>query len=127
VLRSYEMNNLVVPIVGDFGGKSALKAVARYLKAHSAIVTLFYTSNVEQYLFQSSGWRQFFDNVGSLPIDANSTIVRSFFNTGFGYRPQMRLGPGGRSAMLVDSIPDLLSAVRGGRVQSYYDVIERSR
>ena len=66
-------------------------------------------------------------NTGSLPTDGNSTIVRSFFNTGFGYRPQVRLGPGSRSAMLVDSIPDLLSAVRGGRVQSYYDVIERSR
>jgi len=127
MLRGYQMNNLVVPIVGDFGGKSALKAIARYLRAHSAVVTLFYTSNVEQYLFQSSGWRQFFDNVGSLPTDGNSTIVRSFFNTGFGYRPQVRLGPGSRSAMLVDSIPDLLSAVRGGHVQSYYDVIERSR
>jgi hypothetical protein len=88
-------------------------------------VTLFYTSNVEQYLFQSSAWRRFFDNVATLPVDGNSAMLRSFFNTGYGYGwPN---GRGGRSAMLVDSIPALLSAVRAGHVQSYYDLIERSR
>jgi hypothetical protein len=29
--------------------------------------------------------------------------------------------------MLVDSIPELLAVVRSGQVQSYYDVIQRSR
>jgi hypothetical protein len=90
-------------------------------------VTLFYTSNVEQYLFQSSAWRRFFDNLAAMPVDGNSALLRSFFNTGYQYGFGARSTRGGRSAMLIDSIPSLLNAVRGGHVQSYYDVIERSR
>jgi hypothetical protein len=127
LLRAYELSNLVVPVVGDFGGEKALRAIAGYLRGHGATVTLFYTSNVEQYLFQSSAWRRFFDNLAALPVDGNSALLRSFFNTGYQYGFGARPLRGGRSAMLLDSIPSLLTAVRGGHVQSYYDVIERSR
>jgi hypothetical protein len=127
ILRSYQMNNLVVPVVGDFGGDKALRSIGAYLKVRGGVVSLFYTSNVEQYLFQSSAWRRFFDNVGALPVDGGSTMLRSFFNTGFRYSPRMRMNQAGRSTMLTDSIVELVRAVRGGRVQSYSDVIERSR
>ena len=49
-LRNYEVNNLLVPLVGDFGGNKALRTLGQYLRDHGATVTLFYTSNVEQYL-----------------------------------------------------------------------------
>jgi hypothetical protein len=127
ILRSYQTNNLVVPVVGDFGGDKALRSIGAYLKARGGVVSLFYTSNVEQYLFQSSAWRRFFDNVGALPVDGGSTMLRSFFNTGFRYSPRMRMNQAGRSTMLTDSIVELVRAVRGGRVQTYSDVIERSR
>jgi hypothetical protein len=129
VLRSYEVKNLLVPIVGDFGGDKALRSIGQYLKARRATVSLFYTSNVEQYLFQSGDhWRRFFDNLSALPVDRNSMVLRSYFNfggRGFRYRPRF---PGGtaRSAMLLDSIDPLLEAVRDGRIRSYYDVLERS-
>src|SRR4029078_7056097 len=51
-LREFEQNNLIVPLVGDFGGPRAIRAVGRYLAAHRAAVNFVYTSNVEQYLFQ---------------------------------------------------------------------------
>ena len=38
-LRDLEVSNLIVPIVGDFAGDMALKAVGAYLKQHSATVT----------------------------------------------------------------------------------------
>src|SRR5262249_18570484 len=56
-LRAFERRNLLVPVVGDFGGDKALRAVGRYLTAHAATVNYFYTSNVEQYLFQNDAWR----------------------------------------------------------------------
>jgi hypothetical protein len=131
VLRSYELNNLLVPLVGDFGGDKALKAVGRYLTEHGATLTLFYTSNVEQYLFQSDDqWRRFYDNLSTIPMDRTSTLLRSYFNMGGGFRAQQPFGGGGypsRSGMLTDSIPDLLDAVHDGRVRSYYDVIERGQ
>jgi hypothetical protein len=126
-LRAYELANLIVPVVGDFGGDRALTSLGRYLRARGAMVTLFYTSNVEQYLFQTSAWRKFFANVSELPLNDKSTVIRSFFNYGVRYGSMPGIGPPGRSAMLTDSIPSLLAAVRSGRVQRYYDVIERSR
>jgi hypothetical protein len=125
-LRAYEMANLIVPVVGDFWGDKALTSLGRYLRARGAMVTLFYTSNVEQYLFQTSAWRKFFANVAELPVNERSTVIRSFFNYGLRYGATASISPPGRSAMLTDSIPSLLSAVRSGRVQRYYDVIERS-
>jgi hypothetical protein len=129
-LRRFEVNNLLVPLVGDFGGNKALRSVGQYLREHGATVTLFYTSNVEQYLFQSADqWRRFFDNVASLPLNDNSTLLRSFFNMGgLGGRYVPQFGNRfARSGMLLDSIPGLLDAVRDGQIRSYYDVIEHSR
>jgi hypothetical protein len=130
VLRSYELNNLLVPITGDFAGSKALRSVGEYLAQHGAELTLFYTSNVEQYLFQSDDqWRRFYANLSAIPAAPSATLLRSYFNMG-GFRVPQSLGPQmfpSRSSMLTDSIPDLLQAVRDGRVRSYYDVIERAR
>src|SRR5262249_43148945 len=46
-LRDLEQRNLIVPLVGDFGGPKALRSVARFLDVHHATVSVFYTSNVE--------------------------------------------------------------------------------
>src|SRR5438477_6840222 len=51
-VREMERKNLIIPIVGNFAGPKAVRAVGTYLKQHGAGVTMFYTSNVEQYLFQ---------------------------------------------------------------------------
>src|SRR5262249_12375760 len=88
LLRDLERSNLIVPVVGDFGGSKALRAVAAYLRQHNATVTVFYTSNVEQYLFQGDAWRRFFGNVAALPLDPSSTFIRAYFNN-MGYRYQM--------------------------------------
>ena len=62
-------------IVGDFGGPKAVRAVGRYLADHHATVSAFYTSNVEQYLFQSdSAWIRYYKSVATLPLDRSSRI-----------------------------------------------------
>jgi hypothetical protein len=124
-LRDYEKNNLIVPLVGDFGGDKALRAVGRYLREHDATVTAFYTSNVEQYLFQGDFWRKFFLNVGTLPVDEHSLFIRAYFNrVGFRVPPP---GPGLQSATLLDPIRGLLDAFDGGDIRTYYDVVSRSK
>jgi hypothetical protein len=124
ILHDYEKSNLIVPLVGDFAGDKALKAVGRYLKEHDATVAAFYTSNVEQYLFQGDGWKKFFGNVATMPIDEHSTFIRSYFNR-MGYRFQP--GPGLQSSTLLDPIGALLTAFGAGEIRSYYDVVSRSR
>ena len=84
VLKKLESMNLVVPVVGDFGGPKAIRTVGTYLKAHNALVSTFYLSNVEQYLSQDGKWSNFCRNVSSLPLDAGSTFIRSA-NRGFSF------------------------------------------
>jgi hypothetical protein len=76
-LKALEANNLVVPVIGNFGGPKAIRAVGQYLRDHAAVVSAFYLSNVEMYLMQQSLWESFCRNVASLPLDARSTFIRS--------------------------------------------------
>jgi hypothetical protein len=119
-LRSLQLRNLVVPVVGDFAGPKALRRVADYLKAHSAVVGTIYTSNVEQYLFQYGTWQAYYANVATLPIDEASTFVRSCFNA-------CVTTARSRSAQLLDPVAALLRDVTSGRIQSYFDVLAHSR
>jgi len=76
-VKALEAKNLVVPVVGDFAGPRALRAVGAYLKARSAFVSAFYVSNVEQYLRVQRVWGSFCGNAARLPIDDASTFIRA--------------------------------------------------
>jgi hypothetical protein len=76
-MRDLEARNLLVPLVGDFAGPKALRGVAKYLKDRGVVVTVFYLSNVEQYLSQSGIWNAFCANVAAMPLDPSSTFIRS--------------------------------------------------
>jgi hypothetical protein len=132
-LRDLQERNLIVPLVGDFAGPKALRSVGRYLDLHHATVSVFYTSNVEQYLFQprEGAWQRFYENVSALPIAERSTFIRAYFaNQGRFVRmpdpsmPGMPVGP--RSQTLLNPIGVLLEAYGEGHIGSYYDVIELS-
>ncbi|HYT67432.1 MAG TPA: hypothetical protein VEL51_13480 [Vicinamibacterales bacterium] len=133
-LRDIQERNLIVPLVGDFAGPKALRSVARYLDLHRATVSVFYTSNVEQYLFKPGDtWQRFYDNVAALPITGRSTFIRAFFNNqGRVMRIIPDPGPTGaipigpRSQTLLNPISVLLGAYSEGHISSYYDVIELS-
>jgi len=123
-LKSYEEKNLIVPIVGDFAGPKALRAIGRYVREHDAVVTAFYVSNVEQYLFQDGRFGEFARNVSTLPVDSRSTFIRSVW-TRFGYSGTM-LGPDSRATALYP-IRDFVKDFQDGLLQSYYDLNSRSR
>jgi len=124
ILRDLEQNNAIIPVVGNFAGPKALRAVGGYLRAHNATVSAFYTSNVEMYLFQQADdWKKFYGNVATLPLHDNSTFIRSVSNRGLRFRS----APGARGATRLGSIADLSRAFQAGRVNGYYDVIAMSR
>jgi hypothetical protein len=76
-IKRLETRNLVVPVVGNFGGPKAIRAIGRYLKDRGAVVSAFYVSNVEEYLRQDALWTAFCRNVAALPLDGSSTLIRS--------------------------------------------------
>ncbi|MES1256603.1 MAG: hypothetical protein ABUS56_13390 [Acidobacteriota bacterium] len=84
VVKSLEERNMLVPVVGNFAGPKALRAVGAFLKERGAVVSAFYLSNVEQYLRQDMAWRTFCASVATLPTDAASTFIRSVRRVGDG-------------------------------------------
>ena len=78
VLKSLQTKNLFVPVVGNFAGPKALRAIGAWLKAHNAQVSAFYLSNVEQYLNMDGIWNDFCRNATTLPIDESSQFIRSY-------------------------------------------------
>ena len=82
-LNDLESKNLLVPVVGDFGGSKAIREVGKYLKSIDAVVSAFYLSNVEQYLSQDGKTEIVLKNVAELPLDQSSTFIRSGAGRGF--------------------------------------------
>jgi hypothetical protein len=102
VLKSLETKNLMVPVVGNFAGPKAIRAVGDYVKSKGGTVSAFYLSNVEQYLYQDRIWTNFCRNVATLPLDATSTFIRSVRGGGFGPGMGLNSELGGMQAEVKD-------------------------
>lgn len=74
-IQELHRKNLIVPLVGDFAGSTALRRVGEYLKQRNSIVTAFYISNVEYYL-NGPTMKAFQSNLSTLPIDSSSLLIR---------------------------------------------------
>jgi hypothetical protein len=63
-----------------------------------------------------------FENLSTLPIDEHSMLVRTQFTaTRFSARPEYQTSTG------LDSMQGLLRAYKNGRIQSYGDLLWRSK
>jgi hypothetical protein len=124
-IQKLQRNNLIVPLTGNFAGDKAIRAVGKYVDEHRAAVSVFYLSNVEQYLFQQNDdWSRFYTNVSALPINAGSTFIRSMvFGRG------VYNGPGRVRSPLttgISSMGGLVRAFQAGQIHRYYDVYASS-
>jgi hypothetical protein len=114
-IQEMQRKNLIVPLVGDFAGPKALRAIGDYLQKSGTTLTAFYASNVEQYLFQHPDqWKKFYANVEALPMDASSTFIRSFTPL-----------PGGTWFSTLAPMMENLRAFREGRLRFYADIMPR--
>ena len=110
-VRSLEIRDLLIPVVGNLSGPHALGAIGTAMKERGTRLSALYVSNVEDYLFRDGAFPRFVDNLKSLPRDDRSTIVRSVFG---GYN-------GSRS--MVQSVNELLAAWSNGRYRTYWDLV----
>jgi hypothetical protein len=76
IVKDLHRRNLIVPVVGNFAGSKALRAVGAYLRTNGATVSAFYVSNVESYLQRDGSWPRFCQNVATMPIDETSVFIR---------------------------------------------------
>ncbi len=128
-MKGLHRNNLIIPVVGDFAGPHAIRAVASYLSQHNTTVTAFYVSNVESYLFRSMAAQQFYANAATLPLDSTSVFIRPSGGA-MSALDAARVASG----MVVASTPippnaslclmqPFLAAAAAGRVPAYQDSI----
>jgi len=107
-MKSLETKNLLVPVVGNFAGPKAIRAVGEYIRMKGATVSAFYLSNVEQYLYQDRIWGNFCRNIATLPLEPSSTFIRSVRGGG--------AGPGGGlNSELGNMMADVKDCGAGGQ------------
>ena len=73
-VQKLHSRNLIVPVVGDFAGPSAIRRVGDYVRAHGDVVQAFYGSNVGVYL-NSQQTRAFCGNLTSLPAARRAWFI----------------------------------------------------
>ena len=123
-VRDLQQRNAIVPVVGNFAGPKALRAIGSYLRARGAIVGVFYLSNVEDYLGlarvpKNGEWPIFCANAASLPRDDQSVFVRPLGLAVHGadgsitFRRDMQIGdrPSDATTMLPDQQPQFPPAL----------------
>ena len=121
-MKQFEGKNLLVPVMGDFMGPKAIRAVGAWVGARGGTVGAFYTSNVEEYLFRSSTWGNFYRNLAALPLDGRSQLIRSVPN-----RMVVPRQPGETAASMLSTMTELTAAFAAGKIQGYADVVALSR
>ncbi len=106
-VKDLHARNLIVPVSGDFGGPRAIRAIGAWLHSRGAVLSAFYVSNVEQYLFQDGKAEFFYDNVATLPVNEASVFIRPYSMRRYG-----------SSIQSLCPIAPFLEAVRTGKVTS---------
>ena len=119
-LRTLQSRHLVIPVVGNLGGPTAMAAIARTLSARGERLSVFYASNVEFYLYGQGTFPRFVENLKQMPRARNSVIIRSVFGR---YVATSR--PGDGSSSHLHGIDDLIAGVAGGRFRSYGELVGR--
>lgn len=119
-VRDMQKKNLIIPVVGDFGGTKALAMIADYLRKNGLTVSAFYTSNVEQYLFDSAVFEGFAKNVKKLPLTDKSLFIRAVFHMRYIHPARMQ---GHMSVTLLQQMKVFLKDFDEGLYPSYKELI----
>ncbi|MBZ5496961.1 MAG: hypothetical protein LAP85_11215 [Acidobacteriia bacterium] len=117
-VRSLEQRDLIIPVVGNLNGPSALVAIGRVMAERGDQLSVFYASNVEFYLFRDGTFPKFVDNLSLLPHSNRSLIIRAVFA---GASPS-QLAPGYASSSIVQPVDDLLQGYAKGRFRTYREL-----
>ena len=119
-VRRMQLENRIIPLVGDLGGTESLKAIGAFLEGREIELGFFYVSNVEFYLASNGKFHLFSSNVRSLPINGNSLLLRTVFRYGTAH-PET--APGSNVTPLIQSVETFLRHNSQARYRSYYDLV----
>jgi hypothetical protein len=125
-IQALQRKNLIIPLVGDFAGPKTIRSIGHYMTQHHALLSVFYTSNVEMYLFQQADdWKHFYENVRTLPMNGGSSFIR--FAAGRGRRFGFNSGFYSMRSQMWSPVREVLDAVRARKVDDYSGVLGLSQ
>ena len=75
-VKDMQTRNMIVPIVGDFSGPTAIRRVGDFVREHGGLVSAFYSSNVEVYLSKQQSLA-FCRNLDTLPSHSQTWFIHS--------------------------------------------------
>jgi hypothetical protein len=116
IVKTLQAQDLVIPVVGNLGGSSALPAIGRLMSRRGDRLSAFYASNVEFYLFGDGTFRDFAANLRRVPHTNRSLIIRSVFGRYSTF--------GGGSSSHTQPVAAMLDALQTGRIRSYRDLVD---
>tara|TARA_B100000029_G_scaffold516253_2_gene628124 strand:+ start:140641 stop:141768 length:1128 start_codon:yes stop_codon:yes gene_type:complete len=119
-IRDMQARNAIIPIIGDFAGEHALQAIGQYVRKRGDLVSVFYLSNVEYYLYPDKKFDQFARNLRSLPINGQSLIIRAFVNLRNQEHPKQKSQH--LMTTLIQYVRSFNQLYAEGTYQSYYDL-----
>jgi len=119
-VRHLQEKNRIIPVVGDFAGTKAFSSIGAYLTRNGYTVSAFYTSNVEQFLFQNGVYEAFVANVRKLPINGTSVFIRAVPRMGM-LHPAYQ--PGQRTTTILEKMSVFLSDEDTQPYHTYWDMV----
>ena len=121
-VRKLQEQNRVIPVVGDFAGTKALAAVGNYLGKNGYTVSAFYTSNVEEFLYDNQVYNAFADNIRKLPISGKSVFIRAV-RAGWSLNDHPAYMPGDRMTPLLQRLSVFLDDYQQGLLPDYWSLV----
>jgi hypothetical protein len=121
-VRGLQQRDLIVPVVGNVAGPSALAAIGRALRQRGEAVTVFYVSNVELYLFRDGMFPRYADTLSALPRSSHSLLIRSVFS-GPGFWSLPDKAPGYASASITERLEDFAADHAARKDITYESVV----
>jgi len=119
-VKELQRRNLIIPVVGDLGGVSAIRAVGEAVRQRGLEVTALYASNAEDYVMRDGNFARYVQNVQSLPLAQRGVIIRSWFG-GPGTHPNSV--PGYFSTQLAQTFDAFVAATSRGEPWSYRGLV----
>ena len=117
-VRSRQLGDRVLPLVGDFAGRDDLPRLGAWLRRHGLALSVVYVSYVEFFLFRAGRFARYVENLAGLPWKPGAVLIRSSTRA----IPHPERVAGDHSTTLLRPVASFLESARAGEIRGIDDL-----